>query len=375
MSLAILIIRRPAVVMISLQPVVLVLLVLFISLIKSNDPEQPTRFKRIIVGNGSAALPPRPLPIGNLSSALGEADCYLVNSRFYCISQFLASFKDSNRYCREENMKLLYLENEEEHEYLFDFMGSNYRSSGKLLHKTDFVSEEDYSAYVFDNISPGMLVKCVSVCGSQIRPSVDEGRVLDYEDREYIGLAVKVQWKTGVVRWYPAQNLIMGAFRSQNSNNNRRPTEGVLTVEEEIFEPGDKVRFRPPPDMIVDNSTALQQTQQSEIGIISDLDFSGGIGLVHFPSNRGWRGPLASLEIVDKRKGLGTYWTSGRRYGQHNWLWTSNNERLTYTNWSTEEKHSVQRGNCLQIKYHKYGKWSSANCAGRNYFICKKKIR
>lgn len=108
-------------------------------------------------------------------------------------------------------------------------------------------------------------------CGSQIRPSVDEGRVLDYEDREYIGLAVKVQWKTGVVRWYPAQNLIMGAFRSQNSNNNRRPTEGVLTVEEEIFEPGDKVRFRPPPDMTVDNSTALQQTQQSEIGIISGI--------------------------------------------------------------------------------------------------------
>lgn len=94
--------------------------------------------------------------------------------------------------------------------------------------------------------------------------------MLDYEDREYIGLAVKVQWKTGIVRWYPAQNLIMGAFRSQTGNN-RRPAEGVLTLEEDIFEPGDKVRIRSPVDVPVDNLTALQQVQPNEIGIISGL--------------------------------------------------------------------------------------------------------
>jgi hypothetical protein len=41
--------------------------------------------------------------------------------------------------------------------------------------------------------------------------------------------------------------------------------------------------------------------------IIADLDAAGGSGLVYFPSNKGWRGPLSLLEIVDKRKGTAHY--------------------------------------------------------------------
>ena len=195
-------------------------------------------------------------------------------------------------------MALLYLENEEEHEYLYNFMSNNFHglpagtkyghyllrygnqflfligSAGKFLKKTDFPSDEDYSSYVFNNISPGMLVKCVSVCGHQLRPSIDEGRVLDYEDRDYIGLAVKVQWKTGRVRWYPAQNLQIGGFRSQlASTNNHRPAVGVLTLEEEIFEPGDQVRIRTSPDISPSDQSVWQNVQTGEIGIISGLVF------------------------------------------------------------------------------------------------------
>ena len=38
--------------------------------------------------------------------------------------------------------------------------------------------------------------------------------------------------------------------------------------------------------------------------MVADLDFAGGSGLVFFPSNKGWRGPLSWLEITDKRKGI-----------------------------------------------------------------------
>jgi hypothetical protein len=41
--------------------------------------------------------------------------------------------------------------------------------------------------------------------------------------------------------------------------------------------------------------------------IVADLDAAGGSGLVYFPSNKGWRGPLSLLEIVDKRKGTAHY--------------------------------------------------------------------
>ncbi len=138
-----------------------------------------------------------------------------------------------------------------------------------FLQKTDFPSDEDYSSYVFDNISPGMLVKCVYVCGRQVRPSVDEGRVLDYEDREYIGLAVKVQWKTGIVRWYPAQNLQIRGFRQLPPTNNRRPAERMLTLEEDIFEPGDQVRIRTSPEISLSDQGVWQSVQPGEIGTIS----------------------------------------------------------------------------------------------------------
>ena len=96
--------------------------------------------------------------------------------------------------------------------------------------------------------------------------------MLDYEDREYIGLAIKVQWKTGIVRWYPAQNLKMAGFRSLNNSNVRRPAEGVFTLEEEIFEQGDKVRIRTSSDISnLENQKTLQNVQPSEIGIISGL--------------------------------------------------------------------------------------------------------
>jgi hypothetical protein len=96
--------------------------------------------------------------------------------------------------------------------------------------------------------------------------------VLDYEDREYIGLAIKVQWKTGIVRWYPAQNLQMGGFRSLNSSNVRRPSEGVFTLEEDIFEPGDKVRIHISSDISdLDKQRISQQVQPGEVGIISGL--------------------------------------------------------------------------------------------------------
>ena len=61
----------------------------------------------------------------------------------------------------------------------------------KFKKKTDFPSEEAYTDYVFENISPGLIVRCVSICGN-IRPT-SEGRVLDFEDKEFIGLAVKVK--------------------------------------------------------------------------------------------------------------------------------------------------------------------------------------
>ncbi|XP_046450032.1 uncharacterized protein LOC124198279 isoform X1 [Daphnia pulex] len=367
------------------SPKAAVFFILLVHSIRSDshgDLEKSNRFKRIVLGNGSAILPPRPLPIGNLSSNHGEADCYFVGTHFYCISQFLASFAESNHYCREEKMQLLYLENEEEHEYLYNFMSNNYHSklltflsAGKFLKKNDFASEEVYSNYVYDNISPGMLVKCVSVCGRQIRPSIDEGRVLDYEDREYIGLAIKVQWKTGIVRWYPAQNLQMGGFRSLNSSNVRRPSEGVFTLEEDIFEPGDKVRIHISSDISdLDQQRISQQVQPGEVGIISDLDAAGGSGLVYFPSNKGWRGPLSLLEIVDKRKASGTFWTSGKKNSKGDgWIWTNNNELVTFTNWALEEQEALLiKGNCLEIKYHKQGKWFSSRCSDRNYFICKK---
>lgn len=197
-------------------------------------------------------------------------------------------------------MKLLFLENEDEHEYLYDFMSSNthsrafakfllnlgglvclffkflilflnfIESATKFLLKSDFSNEEEYSSYVFKNISPGMIVKCASICGRNVRPLIDEGRVLNFEDREYVGLAVKVQWKTGIVRWYPAQNLQIGGFYGALALEKHRPNEELFTLEENIFEPGDKVRIRknsssPPPSA---QRPGLNSPLE-EIGIIS----------------------------------------------------------------------------------------------------------
>ena len=126
----------------------------------------------------------------------------------------------------------------------------------------------------------------------------------------------------------------------------------------------------------------------------TDLDFAGGSSLVFFPSNKGWRGPLSYLEIIDKRKGSvhgvtifniriinlqivylflasGTYWTSGIFNPLGSWKWDSNNQPIVFTNWAMEESHQTAN-TCLEIKFHKQGKWYSANCNDRNHFICKK---
>ena len=50
-----------------------------------------------------------------------------------------ANFTESNHYCREEKMQLLYLENEEEHEYLYNFMSINYHSTLVRLWKTYWI--------------------------------------------------------------------------------------------------------------------------------------------------------------------------------------------------------------------------------------------
>lgn len=42
--------------------------------------------KRIVLGNQT--VPIRPLPVGNLSSPLGDAECHFINNHFYCFSQF-----------------------------------------------------------------------------------------------------------------------------------------------------------------------------------------------------------------------------------------------------------------------------------------------
>ena len=84
-----------------------------------------------------------------------------------------------------------------------------------------------------------------------------------------------MQWKTGIVRWYPAQNLKMAGFRSLNNSNVRRPAEGVFTLEENIFEPGDKVRIRIFSDISnLEQQRILQQIQPGEIGIISGLIYN-----------------------------------------------------------------------------------------------------
>ena len=118
-----------------------------------------------------------------------------------------------------------------------------------------------------------MLVKCVSVCGYHVRPAVDEGRVLDYVDQEYIGLIVKVQWKTGKVHWYPAQNLQLVGFRSQTANNKHQRPSDLLTLEEDIFEPGDQVRIslRAPTQNVSNDQNIWQNVQLTEIGIISGI--------------------------------------------------------------------------------------------------------
>lgn len=132
-------------------------------------------------------------------------------------------------------MKLLSIESEEEHEYLNYFVGqlgkrdgtdcqqiatrsilsldakldvemdrktkkgenpTNCRSgtqragiNEEFTSRSDFPSTESYTAYVFDNISPGMVVKCVLVCDVRL---TDEGRILEYEKKDFIGLAIKV---------------------------------------------------------------------------------------------------------------------------------------------------------------------------------------
>ena len=81
-----------------------------------------------------------------------------------------------------------------------------------------------------------------------------------------------MQWKTGIVRWYTVQNLEILGFRSLNSLNHRQPAEGVFTLEEDIFEPGDTVRIRISSNISnVDQQGILQQAQLGEIGIISGL--------------------------------------------------------------------------------------------------------
>lgn len=137
------------------------------------------------------------------------------------------------------------------------------------MNRSDFTSEEDYTEYVYENINPGLIVKCTAVCGN-IR-STDEGRVLDYEDRDFVGLAVKVQWKSGIVRWYPAGNLEIRGYRSA-AENRKKPsqTSGELTLDlSSIFEVGDKVRVRldAPPD----DASVWQGVAREEVGIVTGM--------------------------------------------------------------------------------------------------------
>lgn len=270
---------------------------------------------------------------------------------------------------------LLSIRSEEEHEYLFDFL-SNHHSTAEgtnpfLRRRTDdelqSMSDEEYAAHVEDNIAVGMLVQCLSVCGQQIRPSSDLGHVLDYEVRDYIGLAVKVQWATGMVRWYPASNIQLIGYESAEKRRPHAP-EGALSLEETIFEPGDRVRIKSPP---------------GEVGVLSVIDFNGEAALVRFPSNKGWRGQLDDLEIVDKRKASGTFWTSGRfrrsSASQLSWMWEGDANgrvgQMQFTNWAIGEP---MRGDptdfrpCLAIRYQRNGKWFASNCNKQYFFICQR---
>lgn len=137
----------------------------------------------------------------------------------------------------------------------------------KFLTETDFDNEDDYVDYVMANTSPGLLVRCVSVCGN-VQPNA-EGRVLDFEEHDYIGFAIKVQWRTGVVRWYPAANLQLGRFRSEQQLTKKTRPVQEDSLEDDIFEPGDRVRIRSsfPPD----RSDVWQRVVPAEIGIISGI--------------------------------------------------------------------------------------------------------
>jgi len=379
-----------------------------------------------VVGNQSVAHSfPRPLPIGNLSNTEGEAACYFLNDRFYCFSHFLvrtflfikkyiqiyyskleflsykASYDNAANYCKLHKMSLLSIRSEEEHEYLFDFLSNHHQHSHGLhssnhghhhsivpgssdialhLRRTEELSalnEEEYGTHVENNIGAGMLIECLAVCGQNVRPGRDKGRVLDYEQREYIGFAVKVQWPTGFVRWYPAVNIQIVGYGSIKRHTTS--TEDQLSLEENIlFEPGDRVRLK------YDSITK----SGGEIGVISFIDFNGEAALVRFPSNPGWRGLLDDLEIVDKRKASGAYWTSGNLNidggDASKWIWRHEagvGQPMEFSNWAegqpvsppsglTDENGLPVKYHCLVIKYHLHGKWFATRCQSKNYFIC-----
>lgn len=133
--------------------------------------------------------------------------------------------------------------------------------------RSDFVNDEDYSNYINENISPGLAVRCTAVCGT-VRVN-DEGRVLDYEERDFVGLAVKVQWKSGIVRWYPAGNLEIRGYRSSTGIRKKPQQEsGALSVEQSsLFEVGDKVRIRL--DSPSNDLNIWQGVPQQEVGIVT----------------------------------------------------------------------------------------------------------
>ena len=137
------------------------------------------------------------------------------------------------------------------------------------MNRSDFTSDEEYTEYVYENISPGLIVKCTAVCGN-VRPT-DEGRVLDYEDRDFVGLAVKVQWRSGIVRWYPAGNVELRGYRSAASEKRKnKPASGELTLDPSaLFEVGDKVRVRL--DWPRDDASAWQGVAPEEVGIVTGM--------------------------------------------------------------------------------------------------------
>ena len=184
--------------------------------------------------------------------------------------------------------------------------------------QSQFSSDEDYSNYILDNISAGLIVKCVSICGN-IRPAT-EGRVINFEVNDFIGLTIKVssthlcsskyhlifvifflsfkvRWPNGQIQRYPAGNLQIGGYVSSIAPPKNEASSAL--AEEKIFEPGDRVRIKNSVTMI----DIRNNVKREEVGVVSAVDLTARTIFVFFPNNREWQGPLDSLEVTDKRKG------------------------------------------------------------------------